>query len=204
MRRTQLEALVKQPSLKQWLDNERTSALFSQWLRSSMGAEATNLLKFVKQVAYYRNTNNRSLLKKRAGQVYDTYLGNEAEFKVALSNAVSGSTPKCVGIPLVHARGRMSGKIMFPVDRSYSSSNCLFISELNNWNFLRTQLYTHMCLHPDTHIFPHKCIYLPDTYDTIHVCAQACSHLCTHARTGLFKVCRGQVSGRWRSGTLYL
>jgi len=55
-----------------------------------MGPDATNMLKFVKQVAYYRNTNNRSLLKKRADQVYDTYLGKGAEFQIKLSDAVRG------------------------------------------------------------------------------------------------------------------
>jgi len=87
-RRAQLEGMVSNPTLRQWLENEQTSTLFSDWLRQAMGPEALNLQKFVKQVSYYRSTNNRSLLPKRAEQVYEAYLAEGAQCSIAISDEV--------------------------------------------------------------------------------------------------------------------
>ena len=87
-RRAQLERMVSTPTLREWLENEQTSTLFSDWLRTHMGPEALNLQKFVKQVSYYRSTNNRSLLPKRAEQVYETYLADGAQYPLAMSDEV--------------------------------------------------------------------------------------------------------------------
>jgi len=87
-RRAQLEGMVQNPTLREWLENEQTSTLFSDWLRVAMGPEALNLQKFVKQVSYYRSTNNRSLLPKRAEQVYETYLVDGAQYAIATSAEV--------------------------------------------------------------------------------------------------------------------
>lgn len=89
-RKMELDRLLNQPAIVDYLRNPRTFAVLCNWFAAKKGSEAINWLYFYKAARDYSTLTSRSLLNQRAFQIKNKHLleAETCRFPISLPSAV--------------------------------------------------------------------------------------------------------------------